>query len=109
MSLTIGAKADCTLVALRMSNVTPGTLGHWRTSCFPPGSLTTFALTDRGVQFQVRVEFAMRLKLAEVPVPVPAALPVPDHPVQRKAVPFVAADEGTLMVTLVPCGNQYEP
>ena len=79
-------------------------LGHWSTICLPPDCESTFAVTAKGVQFQVRVAFDESVKVAEVVVPLPAALPVPDHPVQMTSVPLLATKSGTLIVRL-PRGN----
>ena len=66
-------------------------------------------LTAKGVQFQVRVELFVSVKLTALLIPPPATLPLPFQPVQTTSAPLVLTNEGTLTVRLVPSGNQYTP
>ena len=68
------------------------------------------AVRTKGVQFQVRVESASRVKVTELVVPLLGMLPVPVQPEDTKRMPFVSTKAGTWIGSLVfwPCRGRLE-
>src|SRR6267378_1344547 len=68
------------------------------------------AVRTKGVQFQVRVESARRVKVTELVVPLLGMLPVPVQPEDTKRMPFVSTKAGTWIGSLVfwPCRGRLE-